>query len=116
MVIVALILGILGGAAGLAIALGVDVTPAGASLALPSSSELMTLKMMTRVAGPIVTVLGGIVAIPKHIVGGVLMLIGAAGMVATFELNSLTAIAIVLSVAGAVLAVYACARSAPARA
>src|SRR6266508_3787031 len=109
MAIVALILGILGGATGVAVAPGVDITAAGASLVLPSAGELMTLKMLSRVAGPLVTIFGVIVAIPKR-------MIGAAGMALTFEFNSVSAIPIVLSAAGAILAVYAGARPAPARA
>ncbi len=66
MAIVALILGILGGATGVAVATGVDITAAGASLVLPSAGELMTLKMLSRVAGPLVTIFGVIVAIPKR--------------------------------------------------
>ncbi len=116
MAIVALILGILGGATGVAVATGVDITAAGASLVLPSAGELMTLKMLSRVAGPLVTIFGVIVAIPKRMIGGALMLIGAAGMALTFEFNSVSAIPIVLSAAGAILAVYAGARPAPARA
>jgi hypothetical protein len=106
MVMVALILGLLGGAAGLAIALGVDITAPGAALVLPTVGELFTPKIFARFAAAVTTLLGVIVVVPKRVIGGVLMLIGAIGMVLTFEFNSTTAIPIVLSAMGATVAVY----------
>jgi hypothetical protein len=106
MVVVALIMGIVGGALGLAIAFGLHVTPAGASFILPSRNKFLTLNLVTHAAGPIVTLLGVIIAISKRFPGGALMLIGTAGMALTFQFNFLIAIAIILSAVGAILTVY----------
>ena len=96
-------MGIVGGVLGLAIALGLDVTLTSASFILPSGNKL---NLVTHAAGPIVTLLGVIIATSKRFPGGALMLIGAAGIALTFQINFLIAIAIILSAVGAILTVY----------
>jgi hypothetical protein len=102
----ALIMGIVGGVLGLAIALGLDVTLTSASFILPSGNKLLTLNLVTHAAGPIVTLLDVIIAISKRFPGGALMLIGAAGIALTFQFNFLIAITIILSAVAAILTVY----------
>jgi hypothetical protein len=101
MMVVALIMGIVGGALGLAVALGLDVTLTSASFILPSSNKLLTLNLVTHATGPIATLLGVLIAVSEPVSGGALMLIGAVGMALTFQFNFLIAIAIILSAVGA---------------
>jgi len=107
MVIVALMLGLLAAVAGLAITLGIDITAPTAPVALPSAGELLTPKVLARVVAAVATLLGVLIVLPKRMVGGALMLIGAIGMSLTFEFHRTTAIPVVFSALAAILAIYA---------
>ncbi len=106
MAVVALILGVLGGLLGLAVALETDIAAIGETIRVPALADVR-LDVIRVVAGPIATILGGIVVKPKPMIGGALMLIGAIGMVLTFDLSAVNIVPIVCSATGAVLGVYA---------
>jgi len=110
--IIALILGVFGGLLALAIAMGIDVVAVGKAMsmpaiALPSVGKLMTLDTGGEFAAAAAAVLGGLVVIGNRMVGGALMLIGAAGMALTFGVHSTATTATILSALGAVAAIYA---------
>lgn len=106
MVIFAFLAGLLAGVAGLAVGLEVDISHGASHLVLPSGGELLTPKVLARVAAAVATLIGVLVVLPERMIGGSLMLIGAIGMALTFEFRPAAAIPVTLSALAAFLAVY----------
>jgi hypothetical protein len=98
MLVGALILGILGGVFGLGVGLF------GYALGGIAGQGLFQL---VSIAIPIVSIVGGGMAKAKPVIGGILMLLSAAGMIWLFGFNFFTAIAIILSGIGGALALLA---------
>jgi len=107
MVVLALLAGLLAGAAGLAVALGIDITHPPLQLMPPTQAgELLAPTAAARVAAAAATLIGVLVVWPQQLIGGTLMLIGALGMALTFEFQPDAAIPVLLSALAAFLAVY----------
>jgi hypothetical protein len=109
--IIALILGVIGGLLALAIAMGIDVVAVGRTMSMPAISlpnigTLMTVHTGGQFAAAAAAVLGGLIVVGNRMVGGALMLIGAAGMVLTFGVPSVATTATILSALGAVVAIF----------
>jgi len=106
MVIFALLAGVVAGVAGLAIALGIDISHPALDLVPANGAELLTPKILARIAAAVATLIGVLVVLPERMIGGSLMLIGAIGMALTFEFRPAAAIPVTLSALAAFLAVY----------
>lgn len=106
MVIFAFLAGLLAGVAGLAVALGIDISHGAPHLVLPSGGELPTPKVLARVAAAAATLIGVLVVLPQRMIAGSLMLIGAIGMALTFEFQPAAAVPVTLSALAAFSAVY----------
>ena len=107
MVVFALLAGLLAGAAGLAVALGIDIPHPPLVLIVPAQiGQLLAPTALARIAAAAATLIGVLVVLPQRLIGGTLMLIGALGMALTFEFQPSAAIPVLLSGLAAFLAIY----------
>jgi hypothetical protein len=114
MTVLAFLFGLIGGGLGLALGLGVNVMDPNAVLA--AFLSLLAILNKPGLTVPAVSVLGALAAGSFPLIGGILMLIGAASMALIFPLDTGSGAAIVFSAVGAVFAIYAGSRKRPAAA
>ena len=110
MAFIAAILGIVGGLVGLTVGIGLDTIIAGPTAITMLFADLTAVKFAS-VAIPLASLVGGIVSRGKPLIGGVLMLLGAAGMAIIFEIDYSMELAVAASAIGAMMAIYANSRS-----
>jgi|SRR6266545_111930 len=111
MAFAAFLFGLIGGALGLALGLGINVMNPDALLAALLS--LLAILSKPGITVPLVSVLGAVAAAPLPLIGGVLMLIGAGAMSLIFPLDYGSGIAIACSALGAVFAIYSGSKKRP---
>jgi hypothetical protein len=111
MAFVAFLFGLIGGALGLALGLGIDVMNLNALLA--AFYSLLATLNKPGITVPAVSVLGALAAGSLPLIGGVLMLIGAGAMAMIFPVDDGSGAASFCSALGAVFAIYSGSRRRP---
>jgi len=98
--IAALVVGILGGIVGLIL----GFTSYSLLAVAGNGSSAVVVYQVVAIGAPVLTLIGGGLALSRPIPAAILMIIGAVGMAYVFGFSSWTAIPIVLAVVGAILA------------
>jgi hypothetical protein len=110
MAVLGLLLGIIGGLVGLAVGIGLDQIYAGPTAVVVAFFDLSAVKL-AGVVIPLAAIVGGMVSRSRPLIGGVLMIVGGAGMALVFEIDDVMELAVLSCMIGAMMVILAGARA-----